>query len=142
MLGLRRKRPLSECGDSSQNVPRHNGMVLQSQEVNNADKACIQGRPDDVPKRSLRKRAFSRSREPKKEINESKDSRITKEENSGKRSSRVLAAVAAFNERSKPLPTVPLKQDPSDLIDPAAIAFAFENLLVSFPTPSMGLANL
>ena len=49
----------------------------------------------------------------------------------GKRGSRVMAAVAALNHKSKPLPLEPPKRELAQKLDPQAIAAAFETLLVS-----------
>ena len=48
-----------------------------------------------------------------------------------KRGSRVMAAVAAFNGKSKELPKEPPKETDTVQLDPKAIEIAFESLLVS-----------
>ena len=55
----------------------------------------------------------------------------------GKRGSRVLAAVAAFNEKSKELPKEPTTELTPQKLDPQAIECAFESLLVSLEFPSL-----
>ena len=52
----------------------------------------------------------------------------------GKRGSRVMAAVAAFNGKSKDLPKAPAYEPSPEELDPKAIEYAFESLLVS-PAP-------
>lgn len=47
-----------------------------------------------------------------------------------KRGSRVMAAVAAFNNKSKPLPSEPGTKHDTEKLDPQAIADAFEAMLV------------
>ena len=50
----------------------------------------------------------------------------------GKRGSRVMAAVAAFNGKSKELPKEPVKQPTSQVLDPKEVEKAFESLLVLY----------
>jgi len=50
----------------------------------------------------------------------------------GKRGSRVMAAVAAFNGKIKDLPKEPVEEPSTFELDPKAIETAFESLLVSF----------
>ena len=67
----------------------------------------------------------------RKESNRQTESNInTKEVTVNRRSSRVMAAVAAFNGRSKELPKEPVKELAALPADPKAIESAFESLLV------------